>query len=134
MGWLQDFVPNHMAFSPLNPWIYDVLEKGRYSSFDRFFDKQSKTPLMLPVLSAPLEAALKNKEVTVIIAGAKLQLRHGGLDYPLNAAAYSVLLSEAPTHSPLRNVYHQAIELTDQDEHAGYEQQWQQLLLAFYMR
>ena len=29
MGWLQDIVPNHMAFSPDNPWIYDVLAKGR---------------------------------------------------------------------------------------------------------
>ncbi|MFW5821402.1 MAG: alpha-amylase family glycosyl hydrolase, partial [Bacteroidota bacterium] len=28
MGWIQDFVPNHMAYSTENPWIYDLLRKG----------------------------------------------------------------------------------------------------------
>src|SRR5689334_17751148 len=26
MTWLQDIVPNHMAFSPLNNWLMDVME------------------------------------------------------------------------------------------------------------
>jgi maltooligosyltrehalose synthase len=29
MGWLQDIVPNHMAFHPGNDWLMDVLEKGK---------------------------------------------------------------------------------------------------------
>jgi maltooligosyltrehalose synthase len=31
IAWLQDIVPNHMAFDPRNPWLMDVLEKGRHS-------------------------------------------------------------------------------------------------------
>src|SRR6056297_1347991 len=33
MGWLQDIVPNHMAYSYDNPFIYDVLEKGQQSKY-----------------------------------------------------------------------------------------------------
>ncbi len=31
ISWLQDIVPNHMAFDPNNPWLKDVLEKGQLS-------------------------------------------------------------------------------------------------------
>jgi maltooligosyltrehalose synthase len=33
IGWLQDIVPNHMAYDTSNPWLADVLEKGRRSPF-----------------------------------------------------------------------------------------------------
>ena len=29
MQWIQDIVPNHMAFHPGNKWLMDVLEKGQ---------------------------------------------------------------------------------------------------------
>ena len=38
MGWLQDIVPNHMAFAPENQMLMDVLENGEQSRFFRFFD------------------------------------------------------------------------------------------------
>ncbi|GAB3831323.1 hypothetical protein GCM10028895_48530 [Pontibacter rugosus] len=38
MGWLQDIVPNHMAYHPENTWLMDVLEKGPQSHFYTFFD------------------------------------------------------------------------------------------------
>jgi malto-oligosyltrehalose synthase len=131
MGWLQDFVPNHMAFSPLNPWIYDVLEKGIYSEFDDFFDKQSGTPLMVPVLSSPLEEALNNKEITLAITGSKLQLRHGDLDYPLNAHAYRLFLNETPLDGPIRILHQHALEVTLPHDRSEYESQWQHLLTGF---
>src|SRR5688572_15978313 len=28
IGWIQDIVPNHMAFHSSNQWLMDVLEKG----------------------------------------------------------------------------------------------------------
>src|SRR5829696_7547531 len=33
ISWLQDIVPNHMAFHPKNDWLVDVLEKGPQSSY-----------------------------------------------------------------------------------------------------
>lgn len=38
LGWLQDIVPNHMAYSVENLWLMDVLENGQKSSFAQFFD------------------------------------------------------------------------------------------------
>ena len=38
MGWLQDIVPNHMAYSMHNRWLMDVLEKGLHSPYFSYFD------------------------------------------------------------------------------------------------
>lgn len=38
IGWIQDIVPNHMAFHESNKWLWDVLEKGQDSEFAGFFD------------------------------------------------------------------------------------------------
>ncbi len=37
MNWLQDIVPNHMAYEESNPWLFDVLENGKDSEFHRLF-------------------------------------------------------------------------------------------------
>ncbi len=38
IGWLQDIVPNHMAFDSQNPVLVDVLENGPDSRYHEFFD------------------------------------------------------------------------------------------------
>src|ERR1700754_1556799 len=38
MNWLQDIVPNHMAFDSHNTWLYDALERGKNSEYYFFFD------------------------------------------------------------------------------------------------
>jgi (1->4)-alpha-D-glucan 1-alpha-D-glucosylmutase len=38
IGWIQDVVPNHMAYDCDNPYLVDVLEKGRRSRFADVFD------------------------------------------------------------------------------------------------
>jgi 4-alpha-glucanotransferase len=38
IGWIQDIVPNHMAYSPDNPWIFDLLRKGKDSEYYSYFD------------------------------------------------------------------------------------------------
>jgi malto-oligosyltrehalose synthase len=38
IGWIQDIVPNHMAFHKDNVWLQDVLKKGAESEFADFFD------------------------------------------------------------------------------------------------
>jgi maltooligosyltrehalose synthase len=64
IAWLQDIVPNHMAFDPRNPWLMDVLEKGRYSRYAPFFDVAWNSSLfqghiMVPFLGSPLEDVIK---------------------------------------------------------------------------
>src|ERR1043166_3165597 len=55
IGWLQDIVPNHMAFHPGNEWLMDVLEKGQQSVYAPFFDVAWSNPafkgqIMVPFL------------------------------------------------------------------------------------
>src|SRR4051812_22079066 len=38
ISWLQDLVPNHMAFHHHNEWLMDVLEKGKESEYASYFD------------------------------------------------------------------------------------------------
>ncbi|HET8854738.1 MAG TPA: alpha-amylase family glycosyl hydrolase, partial [Salinimicrobium sp.] len=38
IGWLQDIVPNHMAFDPENNWLHNIFELGPDSKYYRFFD------------------------------------------------------------------------------------------------
>ncbi|MGB7250920.1 MAG: alpha-amylase family glycosyl hydrolase, partial [Phormidesmis sp.] len=38
MGWLQDIVPNHMAYDGQNQYLMDVLEHGLDSQYADYFD------------------------------------------------------------------------------------------------
>jgi len=68
LGWLQDIVPNHMAYHPSNTYLFDVLEKGKKSVYGEFFDitwqtKDSslKNKLLFPFLEKPLKNCLQEK-------------------------------------------------------------------------
>ena len=58
MSWLQDIVPNHMAYSAENPWLRNIFELGQASEYYNYFDIdwQESGKLMAPVLGSSLEA------------------------------------------------------------------------------
>src|SRR5687768_13276844 len=64
IGWVQDIVPNHLAFDPRNPWLYDVLKNGKSSPYAGFFDILWDTPgndkLMVPFLGNMPEEEVAN--------------------------------------------------------------------------
>jgi (1->4)-alpha-D-glucan 1-alpha-D-glucosylmutase len=103
IGWTQDIVPNHMAFSVENPWIYDVLEKGRESEYYEFFDILENHPdeklqnrLMLPFFGKPLEDLLGDADLSVVIREDGFKLKYFETEYPLSVPAYFRLLP--PVH------------------------------------
>ena len=68
MGWLQDIVPNHMAFNLSNPWIREVLRHGQASTVAKHFDIDWHHPdyrgkLMFPFLGETLEKAIEHGNV-----------------------------------------------------------------------
>jgi (1->4)-alpha-D-glucan 1-alpha-D-glucosylmutase len=69
LGLVLDIVPNHMAASPHNPWLADVMRRGRRSehagTFDVDWDK-SGGKLVLPVLGAPLDEVLEKGELQIV--------------------------------------------------------------------
>lgn len=66
MSWLQDIVPNHLAYHENNKWLMDVLEKGRSSTYASYFDINWNHPefdgkLMVPFPGGELEKILIEK-------------------------------------------------------------------------
>ncbi|WP_242917509.1 malto-oligosyltrehalose synthase [Pontibacter liquoris] len=100
MGWMQDIVPNHMAFHPDNVWLMDVLEKGPQSPFYTFFDIDFNHPdfagqVMVPFLGEPLEQVLEKKELQLKLSEQGLTLHYFDNAYPVSIATYRTLLEKA---------------------------------------
>lgn len=102
MGWIQDIVPNHMAFSVENAWIYDVLEKGKSSKFYEYFDIVEDHPdpdlnskLMLPFFGKPVGDLIRDKELTVVYARGGFKLKYFDTEYPVSIPAYEIMFKSA---------------------------------------
>ena len=97
MNWIQDIVPNHMAFHQNNLWLMDVLEKGPESEFSDFFDinwsGDKNEPIMVPFLGGDLEDVIAKKELQVVKEEEVFKFDYFGTGYPLNADAQQQLQS-----------------------------------------
>jgi malto-oligosyltrehalose synthase/4-alpha-glucanotransferase len=97
ISWLQDIVPNHMAFHPENAWLMDVLEKGKESKFAEFFDIIWDVPafngkLMVPFLGDKPEKLIEDKQLSVVYQNDGFKLVYGEQVYPLNLSSSISLL------------------------------------------
>jgi malto-oligosyltrehalose synthase/4-alpha-glucanotransferase len=89
MYWLQDIVPNHMAFHPDNSWLMDILEKGPDSPYVGYFDIIKDVPelqhrLMVPFLRATLSEVIERGELRLTYNAQRFYLDYDGQLYPIN--------------------------------------------------
>jgi malto-oligosyltrehalose synthase/4-alpha-glucanotransferase len=93
ISWLQDIVPNHMAFHPDNAWLWDVLEKGRESRYAAFFDIlwDAGDNLMVPFLGDTLDQVIANKELSITYRQKKFSFCYGGTNYPIRPESYRLI-------------------------------------------
>lgn len=98
IGWLQDIVPNHLAFDTRNPWLADVLEKGRQSPYSGHFDIRwsAGEPLMVPFLGSDLDSAIKEGTVKLIFSKGRFLFNVNDQNYPVNPASYSKIMRGVP--------------------------------------
>ena len=101
MGWLQDIVPNHMAYDTVNPWVYDMLEKGQHAPYAAYFDVNWEHPnpryrgkIMLPSLGATLEEVMADRQLTLHFGETGFRLEYYDNRFPLSIASYPGLLRE----------------------------------------
>ncbi|HVG42612.1 MAG TPA: malto-oligosyltrehalose synthase, partial [Chitinophagaceae bacterium] len=99
MCWIQDIVPNHMAFHPKNEWLMDVLERGLRSMYASYFDINWNTNLhngrlMVPFLGAPLKDVIINGELTIAYKNDHLVLQYYDAAYPLQLSSYKYLATD----------------------------------------
>lgn len=102
MGWLQDIVPNHMAFDTNNLWLMDVLEKGKHSEYFSFFDinwyhpePRFKDKIMAPFLGAPLEEVIQNGDVSLFYNADRFVIKAYENEYPVSVGAYAYIFEKA---------------------------------------
>ncbi len=99
IGWLQDIVPNHMAYHRGNTWLMDVLENGSRSPSHAVCDLEpgvpgSTNPLMAPFLDSSREEAIRNGEVRLGWENDNFCIRYFNQVYPCNPDTFSSLLNE----------------------------------------
>lgn len=98
MTWLQDIVPNHMAFDGENVWLRDIFELGPDSRFYRFFDidweYKGWGKVMAPFLGDSLEEVLENSEIKLKIDKRGISVSYFDHSYPASARSYAEIIPE----------------------------------------
>ena len=101
MIWIQDIVPNHMAYHANNPLIFDVLEKGPKSLYADWFDIQWDHPdpfldgkLMAPFLGSTGTDALRRGELMVRFVDGTFYIVYYDHFFPVNSESYKYLLRD----------------------------------------
>lgn len=107
MGWLQDIVPNHMAFDAQNSMLVDVLENGSHSRYFRTFDIDWEHPLeslhgrvLAPFLGCFYSEALENGDIRLNYDSEGFFVAYFDQRYALRIESYLDVLTHC--HSPLR--------------------------------
>ena len=111
IGWLQDFVPNHMAFHPTNAWIMDVLEKGPHSPYHHIFDLEPGVPgpgkpLMLPFLGSTLDEVIGNKEIKLGWENGNFTVEYFDNVFPASFESFRDIIESALVDAPIRLAEH----------------------------
>ncbi|QJD98427.1 malto-oligosyltrehalose synthase [Mucilaginibacter robiniae] len=107
ISWLQDIVPNHMGYHQNNPWLMDLMEKGKLSLYASFFDAVwtsalfKDEPLMVPFLGSSLDEVIDNNELkTGYRPEQGLVLEYYDNYYPLHPETYLTILQALPAEAP----------------------------------
>ncbi len=100
MGWIQDIVPNHMAFDGENTMLMDVLENGEYSEYYDFFDIEWKhfygslsERLLAPFLGRHYNDALEAGEITLKYDNHGFYIEYYSLKFPLKIESYARVIT-----------------------------------------
>ncbi len=100
MGWLQDIVPNHMAFDARNPFLADVLENGPNSQYYNYFDidwrhyyETIRGKVLIPFLGSFYGAALENQEIRLDFDNNGFFVSYGPLCFPVRLESYASIIA-----------------------------------------
>lgn len=125
MGWLQDIVPNHMAFDCRNPWLMDVLEKGERSRYRKYFDiLEEVDKLMVPFLGSSVEEAIEKNELQIDWHNDRLVVKYFDTFYPLAPASYAQAIRLSYQDENTMQIALRIDELPEQ----GYSEEWEEIL------
>lgn len=100
MGWLQDIVPNHMAYDGDNSLLMDIFEKGPSSRNTGFFDLEwnpgyegIKGRILAPFLGRFYGDALESGEIRLKYDAEGFSINYSDLRFPLRIESYVNVLT-----------------------------------------
>ncbi len=98
IGWIQDIVPNHLAFDTNGVWLRDVLERGMNSSYATYFDIDWDHPfythkLMVPFLETTVTGCLQQQILKVKFESDGFYIAYRDILYPISLETYPLLIS-----------------------------------------
>ncbi|MFL5788162.1 MAG: malto-oligosyltrehalose synthase [Flavisolibacter sp.] len=132
INWLQDIVPNHMAYSPGNSWLNDVLEKGPFSVYAHFFDECwassfFKDKLMVPFLGSTLKETIEKNELKIEYKEDRFVFTYYDNSYPIQPGTYFRLIPKT-----LKNIVESLHQLPEQYveglNKTEYAEKWKSIL------
>lgn len=101
MGWIQDIVPNHMAFHSENMMLCSLMEHGKFSEFNDFFDiewnhmhESLKGRLLVPFLGSFYSESIKRGEITIEYEEGSLFVRYYEHKFPLSLVSYPLVFDD----------------------------------------
>ncbi|MCD8488598.1 MAG: malto-oligosyltrehalose synthase [Desertifilum sp.] len=101
LGWLQDIVPNHMAFDSQNQMLMDVLEQGAASEYIDYFDiawnqpfEEIKGRILAPILGNYYAQCLENGDLQLSYDQTGLKVNYHSLTLPIRIESYLSFLTE----------------------------------------
>ena len=99
IGWVQDIVPNHMAYDNENHMLMDALENGSDSHYHNFFDIDWNHPyggihgrVLAPFLGKFYGDCLESGELQLHYRQSGLSINYFSLCFPLRIESYSPVL------------------------------------------
>ena len=100
LGWMQDIVPNHMAFDYENGMLTDVLENGENSDYFHFFDIHWNHPyesmrgrVLAPFLGDFFGISLENGEIRLEYDENGFKVKYYDLGFPLRIESCAGVLT-----------------------------------------
>ncbi|MBD1804617.1 malto-oligosyltrehalose synthase [Microcoleus sp. FACHB-SPT15] len=101
MGWVQDIVPNHMAYHSQNTWLMDVLENGPDSDYRDYFDiewehpyEDTKGRVLAPMMGSFYGEALENGEIQLNYEENGLSVNYYALKLPVRIESYGRFIGQ----------------------------------------
>lgn len=113
MSWLQDIVPNHMAYHSTNTRLYDVLERGPLSPYYEYFDIDWHHPsfagkVIAPFLAKTLKECIAEGEIKLSVSDNGFSINYFEQVFPLSVSAYDVLVAVGDIKQLMNALYQQA--------------------------
>jgi (1->4)-alpha-D-glucan 1-alpha-D-glucosylmutase len=131
MTWLQDIVPNHMAFDVKNKRLMDVLERAQYSPYYNYFDinwkhqdEDLKGKICVPFLGKSLQKCIEEKELQLKFTEKGFVIDYYDTKYPLSLSAFQQLTNDSNLKEVLKTYVETAKKTSTLTEWVQFRKEW----------